>query len=380
MRPSLYLFTDSREPSGVGEHILTLAAELAGRYQICISCPPTAASLPLLERAARLGVETCPLAEDAIDSCPRLTAWLRARCPDIFHCHAGIGWEGHAAIAAARAAGVPAIVRTEHLPYLLTDPGQQAAYAEMVRAVDRLLCVSQAAAATYIAAGVPAARIAWVANGIHADPAPLDRAAARRRLDLPDAPLVLTVGRFTEQKGHRHLLAAVPAVRAAIPAARFAWIGNGPLYDDLAAQIEAAGLAGVVELLGQRGDVATWMAAADLLVLPSLFEGLPLAVLEAMAAGRPVVGTRVVGTAEAVADGVTGRLVPPSDPAALAVAIVDVLQDPDRAARWGAAGRARVLRDFSAARMAAAVAATYAALWPPAPTALSASYMAALGG
>jgi glycosyltransferase involved in cell wall biosynthesis len=94
------------------------------------------------------------------------------------------------------------------------------------------------------------------------------------------------------------------------------------------------------------------LAAADLLVLPSLFEGLPLVVLEAMAAGRAVVGTQVCGTLEAVQDGVSGRLVPPGESAALASAIVELLDQPELAARFGAAGQARCASEFRAERMA----------------------------
>ena len=123
--------------------------------------------------------------------------------------------------------------------------------------------------------------------------------------------------------------------------------------------VEGMGLAGRVLFLGQRDDVPELMAGSDLLALPSLFEGLPLSALEAMAAGLPVVGTRVCGTSEAVLDGVTGRLVEPGDPEALAEAIVEVLQAPGLAARMGAAGRLRVEREFGAARMACETAAIY---------------------
>jgi glycosyltransferase involved in cell wall biosynthesis len=127
----------------------------------------------------------------------------------------------------------------------------------------------------------------------------------------------------------------------------------------LHAQIEQAGLKHRVHLLGVRGDVADLLAASDLFILPSLFEGLPLALLEAMGAGLPVIATHVCGSAEVVQDGLSGRLVPPRDPPALAAAILEVLDNPDLASRWGAAARARVKRDFSARAMADRVAAIY---------------------
>jgi glycosyltransferase involved in cell wall biosynthesis len=150
-----------------------------------------------------------------------------------------------------------------------------------------------------------------------------------------------------------------------MPDAVFVWVGGGPLEAELRERVQTLGLEDSVRFAGQRNDVPDLMAAADLLVLPSLVEGLPLVVLEAMASGLPVVGTCVTGTSEAVVDDVTGRLVPPgrltgpSDASELVAAISQVLQDPVRAARWGAAGRAMVERDFNAARMAAETAKVY---------------------
>ncbi|HEX2171392.1 MAG TPA: glycosyltransferase, partial [Dehalococcoidia bacterium] len=111
---------------------------------------------------------------------------------------------------------------------------------------------------------------------------------------------------------------------------------------------------------GHRDDARALIAASDLFVLPSLFEGLPLVVLEAMAAGFPVVATRVCGTSEAVEDGVTGRLVTPEDPQALADGILEALCQPERAAQWGRAGRLRVEQEFRPARMAQETTAIYA--------------------
>ena len=361
MKRELCLFTASPEPSGVGEHMLTLAAELRGQYRISFVCPPRPAALPFLERARALGLETLPQeVRSAPETRKPLVAWLRDRAVAILHCHAGIGWEGHDGVYAARAAGVPAIVRTEHLPDLITKPRQRNAYNRMVQAVDRLICVSEEARDSFLRTGVPAEKLVVVRNGIHPRSARADRAGVRARLGVPsDARIVLTVGRMTEQKGYGYLLEAVPTLVTQEPRAHVLIVGTGPLAPRLRAQMRRLKLHGDVTFLGRRDDVPDLLAAADLFVLPSLFEGLPLVALEAMAAGLPVVGTRVCGTSEAVADGVTGRLVEPGNAMALAQAIVEVLAQPGLAARLGYAGRRRVVEQFSAARMARETAAVY---------------------
>ena len=368
MRPALCLFTDSLEPSGVGEHMLALAADLQGQYRIAFVCPPSTGGDPLLARARALGLATFPLnikPEVKTGAAPwkSFIAWLRAQRFDLLHGHAGIGWEGHGGVYAARLADVPVVVRTEHLPDLITDRWQRAAYRRLVPLVDRLICVSEAARSSFVERGVPPEKLRVVRNGIVLRPLPSDRAGTRAVLEpAPRARIVLTIGRMTEQKGHRYLLDAVPAVLARHPDVYFLWAGVGPLQSQLRAWVRTLGLEGRVWFLGRRHDVADLLAAADLFVLPSLFEGLPLVVLEAMAAGLPVVGTRVCGTAEAVHDGVTGRLVPAKDAPALATAIVEVLDDPELARRRGAAGRERVEREFSATRMARETGAIYAEL------------------
>jgi glycosyltransferase involved in cell wall biosynthesis len=145
----------------------------------------------------------------------------------------------------------------------------------------------------------------------------------------------------------------------------FLWIGGGPLEEELRARVSAAGLPDHVRFAGHRDDVPDVIAAADVFLLASMVEGLPLVVLEAMAAGRPVVGTRVPGTSEVVEDGVTGRLVEPGgldgsgESEALAEAILEPLRNPQLAASWGAAGRALFEEKFTARRMAANTARVY---------------------
>ena len=164
--------------------------------------------------------------------------------------------------------------------------------------------------------------------------------------------MVVTTARLTPQKDHATLIDALPAVLARHPACRIWLIGTGPLEDRLKQQAHARGVADAVSFMGHRADVPDLLAAADLFVLPSRFEGLPLAVLEAMAHGLPVVATRVGGTDEVVIDGVTGRLVDPGDPHGLATAIGDLLADRARARALGREGRARFLDAFTASRMA----------------------------
>lgn len=366
MRRHVCLFTASPDPSGVGEHMLSLAAGLRTDYTLSFGCIPNPDSEALLQRAAALGAEILPLDGRGFRNDPpieRLTRWLREHRVDLFHLHAGIGWEGHTAVYAARDAGVAAVVRTEHLPDMITDPEERASHRHLLTAVDRLICVSQGARRSMRHAGIADAKLAVVRNGV--PPLICDATGddARARLDVPPgAPLVLTVARFTEQKGHRVLLDAIPMILERHPAARFLWAGDGPLAQDLRDETGARGLAEHVRFLGHRGDVGALLAAADLFVLPSLFEGLPLSVLEAMAAGLPVVATKTCGSDEAVLDGVTGRLAPPGDAGALAAAVNEALGHPERAAAWGVAGRLRWSREFSAARMVRETAAVYEAL------------------
>jgi predicted dehydrogenase/glycosyltransferase involved in cell wall biosynthesis len=336
------LATDSAVPSGVGAHMLALAQGMAGEDEVVIAARPGSG---LLDRAARAG-----LAVKSLDDAAAFADWLRRTGPDLVHVHAGIGWEGHDLARAARDAGVP-VVRTEHLPYLLTDPGQQAAYRDGVAAVDRLICVSDAATTSHIDAGVAADRIATVRNGVSPRPASRTREALRTEWGFaPATPVLLMAARFAEQKGHRLLLDAIPAIRAAMPGVVVLLAGDGPLLVPTARAVAKAGLADTVRMLGAREDVGDLLAMADLLLLPSAFEGLPLVALEAMAAGLPVVATDVPGNAEVVADGVTGALAAP-DAAAFADAVVRLLGDRPALATMGAAARERQRGLFAAERM-----------------------------
>jgi glycosyltransferase involved in cell wall biosynthesis len=365
-RMTVCLYTDSREPSGLGEHMLTLAAELLQNYRILFVCPPTPRGCRILERAAVLGCATFALElDDSARGHNVLAAWLRRMGVEVFHCHAGIGWEGHEGVRTAREAGVPVVLRTEHLPYLLTDPQQQADYRRLLADVDHVICVSAEAHRSHLQAGVPPEQISIVRNGVKTPAVKRNPASVREEFGLPPtAKLLFTAARFSEQKGHRYLLEAAPQVVARVPDAYFILAGEGPLEVELRRQAATLDMDPAhIIFAGWRNDVARLLAAADLFVLPSLFEGLPLVALEALSLGVPVIGTRVCGTSEAVEDGVCGRLVEPGNSAALAAAISEVLRRPSLLKQWRQAGRQRHQQLFSAERMARETAALYEALY-----------------
>jgi glycosyltransferase involved in cell wall biosynthesis len=180
---------------------------------------------------------------------------------------------------------------------------------------------------------VPEDRVRLIWNGAplreFAPVSPETAAAVRQELGLPaEAPVVGAVGRLNEQKGHRYLIEAAAEVHRHEPDVRFLIVGDGDLQEDLRRQAAALGLAEVVVFAGHRMDIPAVLGAIDVLCISSTYEGTPLALFEAMAAARAVVSTAVDGCREVLEDGVTGLLVPPRDPAALAAALLRALRDP----------------------------------------------------
>jgi|SRR5579862_1763257 len=178
------------------------------------------------------------------------------------------------------------------------------------------------------------------------------RAAARAALGLPlDRTVLLTVARLNAQKGLDVLAAAIPRVAAQFPRALWLWAGEGEHRAELVERLADQGVADRVQLLGHRSDVPQLLLAADLFVLPSRKEGLPFALLEAMASGVPVIATDLAVTREILADGVHGRLVAVEDEAALAAAMAWALEHPDEMNEMARAASVRVSERYSAANM-----------------------------
>ncbi len=224
----------------------------------------------------------------------------------------------------------------------------------------------------------PACRLLAIPNGIDTQryrPAPVTW-DTHRQLRGDASHVVLIVGHLSEVKGYPTFLRAAARIAERLPECAFLALGGettgpGPLarFERLAAEL---GLADRMRFLGFRPDVADVLRAADVVVLPSLDEGLPLALLEAMSCAKPVVATPVGGVAEAVADEVTGLLIPPNDPNALAAAVTRLLADRELAGRMGLAARRRVVSQFSVTRLVSDVETLYRQLTEreeaPAPT------------
>jgi len=162
---------------------------------------------------------------------------------------------------------------------------------------------------------------------------------------------VVVVAGLNNQKGHEYLFRAVPIILMKIPGAHFLLAGDGHLRKYLEELASSLGITSAITFLGFRPDVADIIRASDLFVLPSIFEGLPLSLIEAMACGKAVVATNVDGTADVVVDNVTGYLVPPRDPEQLAQKIINLLENTESRLKFGEAGKERVQKFFSADRM-----------------------------
>ena len=324
-----------------------------------------AADGPLLEdvRAAGLRVVPLPMARSLS---PRaqwrafraLLRLFRAEKPDMVHAHMPIS--GFLARLAARLAGVPRVAYTCH-GFLFNQPGpwwRRALSLVMEwtagRFTDTLLTVSTEEARDARRLGI--GRAIPVGNG--RDPArfrpdPAARARVRAALGVPeDAVAIVIVSRLVRHKGYPELLAALPEV----PGAEL-WVVGERLPSDHGADMDALLHAPRVRRLGYRRDVEAVLAAADIFVLPSQFEGLPMSVIEAMLTGLPVVATHIRGPREQVVHGETGLLVStaayPGGVSPLALALNQLVNDPALRARMGAAGRARACELYDEARVVA---------------------------
>jgi sugar transferase (PEP-CTERM/EpsH1 system associated) len=297
----------------------------------------------------------------------RMARIFRAFKPDIVHSR---NWTCIDAIIGARLAGVPVIIHGEHGREAADPEGRSALRRKVRRAlsplVTRFVTVSRDLARWLVSeVGVPSRKVTQIYNGVDtAAFCPEGREAARQALGLPaDIVAIGTVGRLDPVKDHRGLLEAFRRV-AADDRAMLLIVGDGPCRADLDRQRRTLGLEQRVHLLGERPDVPVILRALDVFTLPSVGEGISNSILEAMATGLPVVATKVGGNPELVEPDVTGMLVAPQSPDALAAALQRYLADPMLVRKHGEAARQRVVREFGLERMLAAYETLYADLFP----------------
>jgi len=356
--PTVVHYTDDTEFGGAEQMILTLMAALEpyGWHSV-LMLHPGAGIRRLRDGAAALGIDTCFAPsmhqEGKWQAALQFFRDLRARGPALFHAHLSSPSACRYAMIAARLAGLP-VVATVQLYVSVT--GLRAVYPQRLLSlgVDRYIAVSDYVARRMRPLCVNAtARIRVVYNGVPIEQ--FDEESGTPDDERRSRPTVLAVARLHPQKGLNYLLNAATLV----PQARFLVAGEGPARVELDEEARKLGLGDRFQFLGHRDDVSGLLQAADVFVLPSLYEGLPVSVLEAMAAGTPVVATAVGGTDEVVVHGESGILVPPRDSDALAGAMREVISDVALARRLIAGGKARVRDKFSADAVARGVSGVY---------------------
>lgn len=335
--------TDSLEPSGLGEHMLDLGQGLQETFDVTFAVVGDDRT-GLLPRAARRGLRV-KLARDDVE----FRDWLQRAGVDLLHVHAGIGWEGHELSSAGIDCNIP-VIRTEHLPYLLTDPQQKRRYRAATERISQHIVVSAASKASYLAEGVSSDRITVVRNGVQPMTPTKPSGSIDEELAVAGKIVLLTVARLSPQKDHASLIRAFPTILQAVPSAILLLVGTGEEQSTLEALVDDLDLTSLVRFLGSRADVADLMLAADVFILPSQFEGLPLAVLEAMSVGLPVVATRIGGSVEALGEE-HEYFAEPGNESSIAEVVIRALQDADRLETASQAGRKRYGRHFTASRM-----------------------------
>lgn len=274
----------------------------------------------------------------------RLSRLMRRLDPDVVHLHSRRGadlWGG----VAASMAGVPCVLSRR-----VDNPEPPTLVALKYPLFDQIITISDGIRDILMNEGVPDHKVSTVRSAIDASDwtTTVDRSAFLAEFGLPEDALTIgMVAQLIRRKGHRHLLDALPSVLGELPNVHVLMFGQGPMEAELRASIGARGLEHRVRLVGFRRDLARWIGGLDVLAHPADMEGLGIALLQAAAAGVPVVASRVGGLPEAVKDGVTGLLTRPGDPVHVGWALRTLLGDEVMRDRMGRAGRKRMELEFS---------------------------------
>ncbi len=342
-------------PGGAEEMILELCRWLQGRgHRVTMV---TCREGWLAERLRESRIETVVVGQRRrfdLDTLSKVLGIIRQRRVDVVHTHEFPAMMGLAPAALVKR--LPVVATLHGREHIATHRRRRLACWLAARGCRRVVAVSQAIARFLIEdVGISNSKVEVVYNGIDPRRYSLVKGNGRLREALaipPDARVIGTVGSLYPVKGQTYLLQAMSRLVRDAPGLVCLLVGRGQLLAALQGEAASLGLAERVRFLGYRTDVPELLGLMEAFVLPSLSEGLPLSLLEAQAAGRPVVASDVGGNREVVEEGATGYLVPPGRPEVLADRIAALLSDPRKARAMGERGRARVQETFSLEAMA----------------------------
>lgn len=352
---SILHFSNTVARGGVEGHILTLLRGLdRNLFRLYLVCSPEVAELLRSDVPADVPVFPFRFRKPYhVGGALYLARLLRETRIDVLHSH--LFYSSLFASPVGKFARVPVTIETPHVREQWRHGWLKSRFFVDRFAghfVDHYIAVSQANARYLIEEKkLSEQKIRVIRNGCdirHFNPEHQAPRGLKQSLGFGEAdPVLLVPGRLEPQKGHRYLLDALPTILREFPKVKLVCLGDGCLRSELEEISRALGIADAIRFVGFQSNVSDWLALADVSVLPSLYEGLPLVALESLAAVRPVVASAVDGTVEIVLDGKTGFAVPPAEPARLAEAILRLLRDPELRRAFGEAGRKLVLENFS---------------------------------
>ena len=342
-----------------GQEVRILVEALAFKekgYNIIILSSPKSF---LCKEANASGIKTLPIefkhTVSIFDSL-KVFSILKKERVDIVNTHSSI--DSWVVSPAAKFLGIP-VIRTRHVSTRIKNPFLYK------RLCDRIIVTADAIKQDMIKVnGINPDKITSIPTGIDLDifnALKVHGERIRREFSIPDkTPLIGMVSVLRSWKGHRYFIEAASKVIKVMPDIRFMIVGDGPMKDFVEGTIDRFSLRSHVIMSGFRSDIPDILAAMDIFVLPSTgSEGVPQAILQAQSLGRPVIGTRVGGIPEVIEDGVTGVLIPPKDPDALAHSILSLIQDKEKAGELGVNGMKLVKEKFSITNMVDKIEAVY---------------------
>jgi glycosyltransferase involved in cell wall biosynthesis len=362
IRPRILHVIHSSAFGGGPNMLAILCAKLGDQFEMEVASDGQG-DVPARLEAMGVAFHTMPLTSkwSFLAQMPRLAALIRSRTPDLVQLHGQFA--GSLGQISVQLAGRPRSLYTVQWPSYLDDTGPWSRLRNHV--AERVSCgfstavvaVSENDRRTLVERGLCSAdKITVIHNAYRSEGTEEGPGSAPAGAN---GGVIGFVGRLTDQKGCEYLVRAVPQVLARFPRTKFVIVGDGPERGRLERLADELQVTAAVDFAGYQASPISHIQAMDVVAIPSIYDPFPLVTLEVMALGRPVVGSAVGGIPEAVEDGRTGLLVPPREPAALAAALVQLLDAPELRRVMGEAGRARARRLFSPEVIAGEYAALY---------------------